>query len=162
MRTGRYFSVFLSLFWVGLSSAQAQAIGQVDTAFHLVKDDKILVEAYDDPAVGGGTCYVSRAHTGGLSGAVGVATDKSDASIACRQVGVMAFKGPLPDQEEVFSQRLSVLFKRLHVVRMVDRQRNVLVYLSYSDMLIDGGPKNGISAVPVPAATPLPPRAGNR
>jgi CreA protein len=82
---------------------------------------KIVVEAYDDPKVAGVTCYVSRAKTGGIKGALGVAEDKSEASIACRQVGPVSVKQPLPQQEEVFSERMSLLFKRLRIVRMVDR-----------------------------------------
>ena len=56
----------------------------------------------------------------------------------------------------MFSERLSILFKRLRVVRMVDTDRNALVYLTYSDKLIDGSPKNSVSAVPIPASTPIP------
>ena len=116
-----------------------------------------MIDAYDDPKVQGVTCYVSRARTGGITGAVGLASDTSDASIACRQVGPIAFTGgKLPRQEEVFSERRSILFKKLRVVRMVDRQRNVLVYLSYSDKLIEGSPKNSVSVVPVDRALAIP------
>lgn len=133
-------------------------IGSVDTAFKLIgPDHKVVVDAYDDPKVKGVTCYVSRARTGGITGAVGLASDTSDASIACRQVGPIAFSGGrLPKQEEVFSERRSILFKRLRVVRMLDPQRNVLVYLTYSDKLIEGSPKNSISVVPVDRALPIP------
>ena len=137
--------------------ASAQRIGEVDTAFKLIgPDHKIVVEAYDDPKVGGVTCFVSRAKTGGISGALGLATDTSDASIACRQVGPVRIGQPLPQQEEVFTERLSILFKRLRVVRIVDRQRNALVYMTYSDKLIDGSPKNAVTAVAVDRATPIP------
>ena len=119
-------------------------------------DHKVVVDAYDDPKVGGVTCYVSRAKTGGIKGAVGLAEDRAEASIACRQVGPISLATPLPLKEEVFSERLSVLFKRLRVVRMVDKRRNTLVYLSYSDKLIEGSPKNSVSAVPVDRATPIP------
>ena len=109
-----------------------------------------MVEAYDDPKVNGVTCYVSRAKTGGVMGAIGLAEDKSEASIACRQVGPISFKGKtLERQEEMFNERMSVLFKKLRVVRMVDRKRNVLVYLTYSDKLIDGSPQNSVTAVPL-------------
>jgi CreA protein len=138
--------------------AMAETIGDVNTAFHLIKSDKIVVEAFDDPKVHGVTCYVSRARTGGLSGAIGVAEDKSEASIACRQVGPISFVGALPQQEDIFSESLSVLFKRLHVVRMVDAKRETLVYLSYSDRLIDGSPKNSVTAVPMPADLKIPAR----
>ena len=138
-------------------AAHAEVVGDVDTAFKLIgPDHKIVVDAYDDPKVNGVTCYVSRAKTGGVSGALGLAEDKAEASIACRQVGPIGIKEPLPKREEVYSERLSILFKRLRVVRMVDIKRNTLVYLTYSDLLIDGSPKNAITAVAVDRATAIP------
>lgn len=137
--------------------AWAETVGEVSTVWKLIgPNHKVVVEAYDDPRVEGVTCYVSRARTGGLSGAVGLAEDRSDASIACRQVGPIRFREPVPQQEEVFSERLSVLFKRLQVVRMVNSRRNVLVYLTYSDKLIEGSPKNSVTAVAVDRTTPIP------
>ena len=139
------------------SGAQAQRVGEVSTAFQwLGPNHKIVVEGYDDPLVGGVTCYVSRARTGGIKGGLGLAEDRAEASIACRQVGPVQFKAPLPKEDEVFSERMSVLFKRLRVVRMVDPGRNALVYLTYSDKLIDGSPQNAVSAVPIDRATPIP------
>ncbi|BDD92459.1 MAG: CreA family protein [Pandoraea sp.] len=142
---------------VATSWAHAEKIGDVDTAFKLVgPDHKIVVDAYDDPKVHGVTCYVSRAKTGGLKGLVGLAEDKAEASIACRSVGPVSFEGTLPKKEEVFSEGLSPLFKKLRIVRMVDKARNTLVYLTYSDKLIDGSPQNSVTAVPVDRATPIP------
>ena len=140
-------------------SISAEPIGDVDTAFKLIgPDHKVVVEAYDDPRVAGVTCYVSRAKTGGIKGALGVAEDKAEASIACRQVGPLSFSGPMPLKEEVFNERLSILFKRLRIVRMVDAKRNTLVYLTYSDRLIDGSPKNSVTAVAVPQTQKIPVR----
>lgn len=134
-----------------------EELGSVNTAFKLLgPDHKIVIEAYDDPKVGGVTCYVSRAKTGGVMGGLGLAEDKAEASIACRQVGPISFIGTLPKQEEVFSERLSILFKKLRIVRIVDARRNALVYLTYSDRLIDGSPKNGITAVAVDRGQPIP------
>jgi len=117
---------------------------------------KIVVDAYDDPKVGGVACYLSRAKTGGIKGAIGIAEDKSDASVACRQVGEIRFNGKLPQQEEVFNERSSILFKRVRVVRMVDVKRNALVYMVYSDRLIEGSPQNSVTAVPLPAGQAVP------
>ena len=139
------------------AGAHAESIGEVDTVFKLIgPDHKIVVDAYDDPKVAGVTCYVARAKTGGIKGAIGLAEDRSDASIACRQVGPIGFGKPLPEQEEIFNERLSLLFKKLRVVRMVDKKRNTLVYLTYSDRLIEGSPKNSLTAVPVDRATLIP------
>jgi CreA protein len=137
----------------------AEQVGEVDTVFKLIgPDHKIVVDAYDDPKVSGVTCYVSRAKTGGIKGAIGLAEDKSEASIACRQTGVIAFPKPLAQQEEVMNERISLVFKKLRVVRMVDKARNTLVYLTYSDRVIEGSPQNSVTAVPVDRATPIPVR----
>ncbi|RYF64005.1 MAG: hypothetical protein EOO29_43105, partial [Comamonadaceae bacterium] len=88
---------------------------------------------------------------------LGLAEDKAEASIACRQTGPITFtKAPLKKQEEVFSERTSILFKRLRIVRMVDAPRNTLIYLTYSDRLIDGSPQNSVTAVPVDRAMKIP------
>jgi len=146
----------LSIFFV-MSSARAQQIGEVSTVFKLLSpNDKIVVDAYDDPKVGGVTCYVSRAKTGGYKGALGLAEDKSEASIACRQTGPITFTKPLDAQEDVLTERISLVFKKLRVVRMVDGPRNTLVYLTYSDRLIEGSPQNSVTAVPVDRANKIP------
>ena len=138
-------------------SAQAEPIGEVDTVFKLIgPDHKIVVDAHDDPKVSGVTCYVSRAKTGGIKGAVGLAEDKAEASIACRQVGPISFREPLKRQEEMFTERISLVFKKLRVVRMVDAKRNALVYLTYSDRLIEGSPQNSVTVVPVDRSISIP------
>lgn len=138
--------------------ASSEPIGEVDTVFKFLgPDHKIVVDAYDDPKVSGVTCYVSRAKTGGIKGALGLAEDKSEASIACRQTGPISFAAkPLKQQEEMFSERISLVFKKLRVVRLVDSKRNTLVYLTYSDRMIEGSPQNSVTAVPVPAGTLIP------
>jgi CreA protein len=147
----------LALLNVVAAPVLAEPIGSVDTAFKLIgPDHKIVVDAFDDPKVGGVTCYVSRAKTGGVKGALGLAEDKSEASIACRQVGPVSVKQPLPQQEEVFNERLSLVFKRLRIVRMVDRARNTLVYLTYSDRLVDGSPQNVVMPLSSDPSPPIP------
>ena len=139
------------------STAHAERVGEVDTVFKLIgPDHKIVVDAYDDPEVKGVTCYVSRAKTGGIKGGLGLAEDKAEASIACRQTGPISFAKPLKQEDEMFSERISLVFKRLRVVRMVDAARNTLVYLTYSDRVIEGSPQNSVTAVPVDRTTPIP------
>jgi CreA protein len=106
--------------------------------------------------VPGVACYVSRAKTGGIKGGLGLAEDKAEASIACRQIGPISFPKPLPKQAEVFNERISLVFKKLRIVRMVDAKRNALVYLTYSDRLIDGSPQNAVTAVAVDRGMPIP------
>ena len=142
---------------LGACCARAEQVGSVDTVFKFIgPDHKIVVDAYDDPKVAGVTCYVSRAKTGGIKGGLGLAEDRAEASITCHQTGPLQIPEPLKQQEEVFSERISLLFKRLRVVRMVDAQRNTLVYMTYSDRVIEGSPQNSVTAVPVPRSTPIP------
>nr|WP_228879741.1 CreA family protein [Paraburkholderia saeva] len=136
--------------------AHSEEVGSVNTNFHLTGSDRVVVEAYDDPDVAGITCYVSRARTGGIKGTLGIAEDPTEASIACRQVGAIHFNGPVRQQSDVFSERMSLIFKTLHVVRVVDPKRNTLVYLTYSDRVATGSAKNSVTAVPMPAGTAIP------
>lgn len=141
---------------IGTSSSFAEEIGSVNTNFRLLRSDRVVVEAYDDPAVAGVTCYVSRARTGGVKGTLGLAEDPTEASIACRQVGPIRIAQPLRQQEDVFAERISLIFKTLHVVRIVDVKRNTLVYLTYSDRVVSGSAKNSVTAVPVATGTQIP------
>lgn len=143
-------------------AVQARDIGSVSTTFRLLgaANDKIKIEAFADPKIDGITCYISRAVTGGITGAIGLAEDTSDASIECKQTGPIVFKEPIllrEKGEEVFNERRSILFKALHVTRFYDEAANTLVYLTWSDKLIEGSPKNAISAVTLePWGTTLP------
>jgi len=152
-------NAFILVLLASACAAHAQRVGEVDTVFKLIgPDHKIVVDAYDDPEVKGITCYVSRAKTGGIKGGLGLAEDKAEASIACRQTGPISFPKPIKREDEMFSERISLIFKRLRVVRMVDSARNTLVYLTYSDRVIEGSPQNSVTAVPVDRGTPIPVR----
>jgi CreA protein len=130
--------------------ASAEKVGEVSTVFKLMgPNDKIVVEAFDDPKVAGVTCYLSRAKTGGVSGGLGLAEDRAEASIACRQVGPVSFRDELEEGEEVFRERTSLVFKTMQVVRFFDEKRNTLVYLVYSDRVIEGSPQNAVTAIPI-------------
>ena len=130
--------------------ASAEEIGTVSTVFKLVgPNDRIVVEAFDDPKVEGVTCYLSRAKTGGMKGGMGLAEDRAEASLACRQTGPISFKGDLKDGDEVFKERTSLVFKTMQVVRFLDKKHNTQVYLVYSDRLIEGRPQNAVTAIPI-------------
>lgn len=146
VRSWRVLTAFLASVALPLA-IQAEEVGHVDTVFKwLGPDHKIVVEAFDDPQVGGIACYVSRAKTGGVKGALGLAEDPSKFSVSCQQVGPIAFKGPIPKKAEVFKESASFIFKHVQVVRMVDIKRNTLIYLSYSDRVIEGSPENAVTA----------------
>ncbi|HEX9872917.1 MAG TPA: CreA family protein [Deferrimonas sp.] len=141
--------IFLGGWWL-ISRPERGTTGEVSTRFRLVgANDKIVVDGFDDPKVKGVACHISRAQTGGIKGTIGLAEDTSDAAIACRQIGPITFVDEIEDGEQVFDERRSLLFKQLQVVRFFDRTRNVLVYVSYSDRVIEGSPKNSISTVPI-------------
>jgi CreA protein len=136
------------------STAGAEVIGSVATKFKWMgPNDRVVIEVFEDEQIPGVVCYLSRAKTGGVSGAVGVAEDTSDAAIHCVQIGRILLPDDIRDGkrdgDEVFKKRTSLLFKSLQVVRFYDAPRNTLVYLSYSDRVIEGSPKNSITAVPI-------------
>lgn len=136
--------------WWLFSRPERGTTGEVSTRFRWIgPNDKIVVDAFEDPKVQGVVCHLSRAQTGGVKGGLGVAEDTSDAAIACRQVGPITIKGKMENGERVFDERRSVLFKTLQVVRFFDEPHNVLVYVSYSDRVIEGSPQNSISSVPI-------------
>ena len=125
-------------------------IGSVSTTFRLLgRNDRIVVDRYDDPRVDGVSCYLSRAETGGVRGSLGLATDPNRFSIACRATGPVTVKGELPDSEVVFDERASLFFKEVRVSRLFDREKRVLVYLVWSTMSVgtDGSAFNSVTAV---------------
>jgi CreA protein len=129
-------------------------VGTVDTTFRLLgRNDRIVVDRYDDPRVDGVSCYVSRAETGGVSGSFGLATDPNRFSIACRATGPVTLKGKVPDNEVVFGERMSAFFKVIRVSRLFDREKNVLVYLVWSTISAgtNGSAFNSVTAVPLTA-----------
>ena len=140
----------LTLFGLGVTGAAAEEVGCITTAWQLIgANHKICVDAFDDPRVPGVACHLSQARTGGLAGSFGLATDPSKFSIACRQIGPITIPQSLPENEIVFNESTSILFKETRVVRMLDKKRFSLVYLVYSTKLIDGSPMNSISTVPI-------------
>lgn len=146
--------IICAFFILHFNAVFADEIGSVDTVFKLLgPNHKIVIEAFDDPHIDGATCYLSRAKKGGITGGLGIAEDPSDASIACRQTGPINLPSDVSsgkaDGTQVFKKSTSILFKKIQVVRFYDKKRNVLIYLTYSDKLIEGSPKNSISAIPL-------------
>jgi len=130
--------------------AKGEEIGSVSTVFKMLgPNHKIVIEVFDDPDIEGVSCWLARAKTGGISGGLGLAEDPSDGSIACRQVGPISLPSDLEDGEKVFNKRTSLIFKTLQVVRFYDEKRHTLIYLVYSDKLVEGSPKNSISVVSI-------------
>jgi CreA protein len=137
---------------IALPAEAEEEIGSVGYRFKwLGPNDKIVVEAFDDPDLAGITCYLARARTGGLKGMVGLAEDPPYASISCHQVGPIDGEKAekLKSPHEVFSERASLVFKTTQVVRFYDPRRRALIYLTYTDRVIEGSPQNSISVVPV-------------
>ncbi|MEQ4778477.1 protein CreA [Providencia huaxiensis] len=155
MRCSRLKNIAFTALLLALPSITfAEEIGSVDTVFKIFgPDHKIVVEAFDDPDVENVTCYLSRSKTGGIKGGLGLAEDTSDAAISCQQVGPIELSDRVKRKptkgQVVFQKRTSLVFKKLQVVRFYDPKRNALIYLTYSDKMIDGSPKNALSAVPI-------------
>jgi CreA protein len=123
-------------------------VGSVNTEFKLIgPDHKIVIESYDDPKIDGITVFISKSETGGIKGGLGLAEDTSDASVAVRQTGPIKIKEPFKNGEDAFTEKRSVLFKQLHVSRFWDGPHQTLVYVVWSGRLVNGSPKNSISAV---------------
>lgn len=132
-------------------------VGDVSTTFRVVgRNDKIVVDRYDDPKVPGVSCYVSRAETGGIKGTIGLATDPSRFSIACRATGPLQMPERLPANEVVFGASANWLFKEIRVSRMWDPDKRTLVYLVWSTQALStgGSPYNSVSVVPVASPAP--------
>ncbi len=139
------------------ASDDPQRIGDVSTTFRIVgRNDRIVIDRYDDPKAQGVSCYLSRAETGGIKGTVGLATDPSRFSIACRATGPVTLADKMPANEVVFGASANWLFKEIRVTRMYDVQKRVLVYLVWSTQALStgGSPYNSVSVVPVGAQTP--------
>jgi CreA protein len=127
----------------------------------LTPDDKLAVYGLDDPVVEGVACHYTTPERGGISGTFGLAEEVSDISLSCRQVGPVRFKEKFGQGDVVFSERRSLIFKKMQIVRGCDAKRNTLVYMVYSDRPIDGSPKNSTSSVPLmPWGTELPAKCG--
>jgi CreA protein len=115
----------------------------------LTPNDKLATYGVDDPEVDGVACHFTVPERGGLTGWIGVAEEVSDISLACRQIGPIRIKQKFSQGEDMFRQRRSLFFKKMQIVRGCDTKRNVLVYMVYSDKLIEGSPKNSTSSVPI-------------
>jgi CreA protein len=128
----------------------------------LTPNDKLVVYGIDDPAVAGVACWYTQPEKGGIKGTLGLAEDVSDISLACRQVGPVQFKDKMKQGEVVFSERRSLIFKSMQIVRGCDAKRNTLIYMVYSDKVVQGSPKNSTSAVPLaPWGTEPPPKCAD-
>ncbi len=143
----------LSLAALALSASLAVAaeeIGCATTTWKLIgANHRVCVYAYDDPKIPGVTCHVSQARTGGVKGSFGLAEDPSQFSLACRQVGPITLPEKISENEVVFSENTSLMFKETNIHRFLDKKRKVLVYLAISRRVIEGAPANAISTVPI-------------
>ena len=155
--------------WLLWPAAQAFAADEPDLIFRrstvfklLSPNDKLATYGVDDPEVEGVACHFTVPEKGGYTGWLGIAEQVSDISLACRQIGPIRFKGKMSQADDMFRQRRSLFFKKMQIVRGCDAKRNVLVYMVYSDKLIEGSPKNSTSSVPImPWGSEPPPKCGD-
>jgi CreA protein len=154
MRLGAAFTLFALT--ASIASGPAGGADEPDVIFKkstvfkwVTPNDKLATYGLDDPEVEGVACHFTVPERGGFKGWIGVAEEVSDISLACRQIGPIKFKEKFAQGEEVFRRRRSLFFKKMQIVRGCDVKRNVLVYMVYSDRIIEGSPKNSTSSVPI-------------
>jgi CreA protein len=139
--------------WAGspaVAADEPDLIFERSTVFKLLSpNDKLATYGIDDPEIEGVACHFTVPERGGFKGWLGVAEQVSDISLACRQIGPIRFKDKMGQGDDMFKQRRSLFFKKMQIVRGCDAKRNVLVYMVYSDKLIEGSPKNSTSSVPI-------------
>jgi CreA protein len=152
----RVWALLVVLAWLVWPGSPAFAADEPDLIFRrstvfklLSPNDKLATYGVDDPEVDGVACHFTIPEKGGFTGWLGVAEQVSDISLACRQIGPIHFKDKMEQGGDMFRQRRSLFFKKMQIVRGCDAKRNVLVYMVYSDKLIDGSPKNSTSSVPI-------------
>lgn len=146
-----FVAALLLLTWAApVAAEEPDLIFKKSTTFNLLTpNDKLATYGIDDPVVDGVACHFTVPERGGVAGALGVAEEVSDISLACRQIGPISFKEKFEQGDVVFRERRSIFFKKMQIVRGCDAKRNVLVYLVYSDKLVEGSPKNSTSTVPI-------------
>jgi CreA protein len=149
----RVLLVLASILWPAspvLAADEPDLIFRRSTVFKWVSpNDKLATYGVDDPEVEGVACHFTVPERGGFKGWLGLAEQVSDISLACRQIGPIHFKNKMEQGDDMFRQRRSLFFKKMQIVRGCDAKRNVLVYMVYSDKLIEGSPKNSTSSVPI-------------
>ena len=138
--------------WSAFAGDEPDLIFRRSTVFKWMSpNDKLATYGIDDPEIDGVACHFTVPEKGGFKGWLGLAEQVSDISLSCRQIAPIRFKAKakMEQGEDMFSQRRSLFFKKMQIVRGCDAKRNVLVYMVYSDKLIDGSPKNSTSSVPI-------------
>lgn len=147
----KYLPLALTMFLLTVAAAYADDLGCISTTFRMLSpNDKVCVSDFEDPEVPGVTCHISQARKGGWGQAFGLNEDPSNFSVACRQTGPISTDlAALKPDQEVFTEKTSIFFKRTRIYRMIDKRHNTLVYVAVSSKLINGSPANSISTVPI-------------
>jgi CreA protein len=111
---------------------------------------QIGISAFDDPLLKGVTCYVSRTHDDNSFGGNAPATRASYAEVTCHQVGKISFPAQIPQQAQVFDESSDVIFRKLHVFRILDRTRLTVLYFSYTESELSGDMPGRVDVIPLP------------
>jgi|SRR5579864_5757986 len=147
----KFLLIVVGLLFLAAGPARADDVGCVSTTFNLLSpNDKVCVSDFEDPEVPGVACHISQARKGGWGQPFGLNEDPSNFSVSCRQVGpITADITKLRANEEVFTEKTSIFFKKTRIYRMIDKKHNTLVYLAVSSKIVNGSPANAISTVPI-------------
>jgi len=93
-------------------------------------------------------CHFTVPEKGGFKGWLGLAEQVSDISLACRQIGRFISRARWSRAMICSGSAVRSSSRRCRSSRL-RRQAELLVYMVYSDKLIDGSPKNSTSSVPI-------------
>lgn len=151
-------SLGLALSVAHAADVQPKEIGTISSGFKLIGPNHgIKVVRVVDPLIPEIACYISFAQQGGIAGAlrnltgVSIASERNEMSVACRKMvdGPVIIPAAAKVQRNVFAQHSGGFFRSLNVAGMYDPEGNTMVYVVMADTVVDGSPKNSVTAVPL-------------
>ncbi|MBZ3692520.1 CreA family protein [Phyllobacterium calauticae] len=140
----------LALLGAAILPAQAEEVGKVGVDW---LGNDIVIDAVADPKIQGVTCHLASFSRGVIDRLQkgNWFEDPSNASISCQQTGPIVIGDIKLGEggERVFSERTSLIWKKLNITRIYDKQNNALIYLAHASQVQDGSAKTSISTIPL-------------
>ncbi|MFM0725979.1 CreA family protein [Paraburkholderia strydomiana] len=146
--------LLIALLFVPFSAAVARELATIETHSQRY-GSRIAISAYADPLVKGVTCYVSKSHSDSALGNSRI-SGASDATASCAQTGTISVPETIPRQAQVFTAAVDPTFDSLHVIRVMDTERNAIVYFCYTEDDVAGNLPGQIHIIPLPADPKVP------
>lgn len=140
----------LALVGAAIVPVQAEEVGKVGVDWF---GNDIVIDAVTDPKVQGVTCHLASFSRGVIDRLQkgNWFEDPSNASISCQQTGPITIDDIKLGEggERVFSERTSLIWKKLVITRIYDKANNSLIYLAHATQVQDGSAKTSISTIPL-------------